>query len=44
MSSHVEGSIGVMLSTICFLHCALVRQRTYEKEVVHLGCSRGRYI
>ena len=29
MSSHVEvgkGSIGVRLSTICFLHCALIRQ------------------
>ena len=37
-----KGSIGVRLSTFCFLHWALIRQsgwRTFRKEVVHLRAS-----
>ena len=47
MSSHVEvgkGSIGVRLSTICFLHWAFIRQSGYIEDIRKGSCSllRGR--
>ena len=42
MSSHVEvgkGSIGVRLSTICFLQWALIRQSGYIEDIRKGSCS-----